>query len=161
MVYVYPQHTVIRLIWLPAQQRSVIRFTPDQNEKAQNADVSVTECLFLCSNPNLTCIGKLREHFLTRSKFGWYSTTIADTVKDLSAFMHESRVQTTKYWSKQKFLEQKLRRKLTHLSWPVQFTCKYYSFQDVATQASERGRMTCGLYACIYRYDVPCGRRAV
>ena len=36
-----------------------------------------------------------------------------------------------------------------------------YSFQDIATKASERGTMTCGLYASIYRCDVPCGRRAV
>jgi len=88
MAYMYPLHTVRRLIWLPAQQRSVIRFTPNRNEKAQNADVSVTECLFLCSNSNLICIGKLHEHFLTRSKFGLNSSTIADTVKDLSAFTH-------------------------------------------------------------------------
>jgi hypothetical protein len=70
MAYMYPLHTVRRLIWLPAQQRSVIRFTPDRYEKAQNADVSFTVCLFLCDNSNLTCIGKLHEHFLTRSKFG-------------------------------------------------------------------------------------------
>lgn len=157
MTNMHPQHTVRCLIWLPAQQRSVIQFTPDRNEKARIADVSVTEC----SNLNLTCTGKLREHFLTRSKFGWISSTIADTVKGLSAFMRESRVQTTKYWSKQKCSEQKLRRKVTHLSWPVHFTCKYYSFQDVATKAGERGTMTCGLYACIYRCDVPCGRREV
>jgi len=65
MAYMYPLRTVRRLIWLPAQQRSVIWFTPDRNEKAQNADISFTECLFLCSNSDLTCIGKLHEHFLT------------------------------------------------------------------------------------------------
>ena len=70
MACIYALHTVRRLIWLPAQLRSVILFTSDRNEEAQNADISFTECLFLCSNSNLTCIGKLHEHFLTRSKFG-------------------------------------------------------------------------------------------
>ena len=158
--YVYPLHTVRGLIWLPVQQRFVIRFTPDRNEKVQNADVSFPECLFICSNSNLTCNGKLHEHFLTRSKFGWNSSTIAGTVEDLSAFLHASRVQMAKYWSKQKCLERNLRRKITHLSWPVQFTCKCYNFQDIATKTSEGGTMECGLYACIYRLDVPCGCRA-